>query len=116
MASFEDNIRSWVKIDDQLRESQEHTKQLREKRTELTNTIYNLQPTNNLTNTTVNISDGRLRFCHTTHPQSLTFKFLEECLNEIITEKNSVEQILNHIKGRRTVKSTQEIKRFYSDN
>jgi hypothetical protein len=116
MASFEDKIRAWVKMDDELRRCQEQTKQLREKRNQIASSIHNYVASNELNNATVNISDGRLKFVKTQIPQSLTFKFIEECLSEIITNKESVEEILNHIKSRRTMKSTQDIKRFYSDN
>lgn len=117
MASFEEKIRSWVKIDDELRRSQEHTKELREKRNELAAGIHTYIKSNEqLRNATINISDGRLRFVQTQTPQSLTFKFLHECLTEIIPNKETIEHILTHIKSRRTVKTASDIKRFYSNN
>ena len=117
MASFEEKIRSWVKIDDEVRRSQEHIKELREKRNQLTAGIHTYVKNNEeLRNATINISDGRLRFVQTQTPQSLTFKFLHECLAEIIPNKETIEQILTHIKSRRNVKTASDIKRFYSNN
>jgi hypothetical protein len=116
MASFEDKIRAWVKTDDELRRSQEITKRLREKRNQIAGGIHNYVASNELNNATVNISDGRIKFVKTQIPQSLTFKFIEECLSDIITNTASVEQIMAHIKSRRSMRLTQDIKRFYSDN
>ena len=116
MANFEDKVRCWVKYDDELRKTQERVRELREKRNEIASSIHNYVDNNELTNATINISDGRLKFVQTQTAQTLTFKFLEECLQDIIPNKNSIEQILNHIKSKRSIKTSNDIKRFYSDN
>lgn len=115
MSNFEDNVRKWVKIDDELRKVNEHARQLREQRNTIANGIHSYVNTNQLGNATVNISDGRLRFVETTTAQSLTFKFLEECLSEIIPNNESVKQIMTHIKSKRQSKSVPEIKRYFSE-
>ena len=117
MASFEDGVRRWVKLDDELRTVQERARELREKRNNIASGLHEYVDTHEqLRAATINISDGRLRFVHTQTPQSLTFKFLEESLNEIISSKESVQQILTHIKNKRTMKISSDIKRYYSDN
>ena len=116
MAEFEDKVRSWVKLDDELRRVQEKARELRERRNDIAYSIHSYVSTNDLRNATINISDGRLKFVQTQTPQSLTFKFLEECLNEIIPNKDTVTQILSHVKSRRSIKTGADIKRFYSDN
>ena len=116
MANFEDKVRSWVKLDDELRRVQDQARELRESRNDIASTIHTHVNNNDLRNATINISDGRLKFVHTQTPQSLTFKFLDECLNEIIPNKETVEQILAHVKSRRSIKTGADIKRFYSDN
>lgn len=116
MASFEDKIRNWVQIDNQLKTLNDQTRELRERKTQLTRNIHNYTQSNNLANSTVNISDGRLRFGTMQTQQALTFRFLEQCLSEIIPNQESVQQILSHIKNKREVKSTPDIKRYYSDN
>lgn len=117
MASFEDGVRRWVKLDDELRTVQERARELREKRNNIASGLHHYVETHDqLRAATINISDGRLRFVQTQTPQSLTFKFLEESLNEIIANKESVQQILTHIKNKRTMKLSSDIKRYYSDN
>jgi hypothetical protein len=115
MSNFEDKIRSWVKIDDELRRKQEEAKVLRDKRNTIANSIHSYVHSNQMNNTVINISDGRLKFVETQSSQALTFKFLEECLNEIISNSATVEQILTHVKSRRNVKKTADIKRYYFD-
>lgn len=117
MSSFEDGIRKWVKLDDELRAVQERAREIREKRNNIASGLHDYVNQNDkLQRATINISDGRLRFVNTQTPQALTFKFLEESLNEIIANKDTVQQILTHIKNKRTMKISSDIKRYYSDN
>jgi hypothetical protein len=115
MSNFEDNVRKWVNVDDELRRVNERARELREKRNTIASGIHHYVNNNQLGNATVNISDGRLRFVETTTAQSLTFKFLEECLSEIIPNNDSVKQIMTHIKSKRQSKSIPEIKRYFSE-
>lgn len=117
MSSFEDGIRKWVKLDDELKALQEKAREIRERRNSIANGLHDYVNQNEkLQSATINISDGRLRFVNTQTPQALTFKFLEESLNEIIANKDTVQQILTHIKNKRTMKISSDIKRYYSDN
>ena len=115
MSSFEDNIRSWVRLDNRLKTLQEEVKNLRDERTRLTQNIYQYAQSNNLTDRTVNISDGRLRFAQTQSTQALTFRFLEEALRDIIPNVETVNQILTHVKNKREVKRIPDIKRYYNN-
>lgn len=116
MSAFEHSIKEWVMVDNQLKKIQDTVRELRDKRFELSDIIHNYTANNNLSNATVEISDGRLKFGQTQTTQSLTFKFLEECLNEIISDKNKIQQIITHIKNKRETKVMPDIKRYYSDN
>lgn len=115
MSSFEDNIRSWVRLDNRLKTLQEEVKNLRDERTRLTQNIHQYAQSNNLTDRTVNISDGRLRFAQTQSTQALTFRFLEEALRDIIPNVETVNQILTHVKNKREVKRIPDIKRYYNN-
>ena len=59
--SFENQIQQWVQLDNQLKQLNEKTKELREKRNDLEGKITNYASTNNLSNATVQISDGKLK-------------------------------------------------------
>lgn len=110
--SFEENIKKWVALDNQVKTLNERTKQLREEKNNLEEGIMGYVETNNLNNATVNISDGKLRFISTKQTAPLTLKHVEECLNKCIINKNQVAQIMKIIKDSREVKYTADIKRY----
>ena len=110
--SFENQIQQWVQLDNQLKQINEKTKELREKRNTLEKNITTYAASNNLSNATVQINDGKLKFVNTKVPEPLTFKYLEKTLGEIIKNENQVKSIIKHIKQNREVKIVPEIKRF----
>lgn len=110
--SFENQISQWVSIDNQLKIVNEKTKELREKRNALTENITKYASNNDLSNATVKIADGRLKFSNTRVPEPLTFKYLERSLGEVIKNESQVQLIMNHLKEKRNIKTVPEIKRF----
>lgn len=110
--SFEGQIQQWVSLDNQIKQLTEKTKELREKRNVLEENITTHANNNNMSNATVQISDGRLRFINTKITEPLTFKYLEKTLAEVIKNESQIKLIMEHIKQKRNVKVVQEIKRF----
>ena len=110
--SFENQIQQWVQLDNQLKQLNEKTKELREKRNMLEEKITNYASTNNLSNATVQISDGKLKFVNTKVQEPLTFKYLERTLCEVIKNETQVKQIIEYIKKNREITTIAEIKRF----
>ena len=111
---FTNMIKEWVTIDNELRELSLKSKSLREKKNNVNNNVINYIENNNLDNAIIKISDGTLKFNYTNISQPLTFKYINECLNDIINDKNQVEAIINYIKNKRNVKSIMDIKRNYN--
>jgi hypothetical protein len=110
--SFENNIQKWVAVDNQLKSLNEKIKVLRETRNTLTGDITSYADKNNLSNSTVNISDGKLKFVNTKVQTPLTLKFLEKSLGEVIRNDVQAKLIVDQIKDKREVKVVPEIKRF----
>jgi DNA repair exonuclease SbcCD ATPase subunit len=110
--NFENQIKQWVQLDNQLKEINERAKELREKRNSLEKNITNYAVSNNLSNSMVQLGDGKLKFVNTKVPEPLTFKYLEKTLGEIIKNESQVQLIMEHIKQKREVKIVPEIKRF----
>ena len=110
--SFESRIQQWVYVDNQLKKINEQTKELREKRNELEHNITAYAQSNNLSNATVKIGDGRLKFANTRVPEPLTFKYLEKTLRSVINNETQVNLIMDQIKQNRNIKIVPEIKRF----
>ena len=110
--SFENQIQQWVSLDNQLKQLNEKVKELRDKRNNLENNITSYDSENNLSNATVKISDGRLKFTNSKIPEPLTFKYLERTLGEVIKNESQVNLIMEHLKQKRAIKIVPEIKRF----
>ena len=110
--SFEENIKQWVLLDNQLKILNEKAKEIREKRNSVNENIQTIVQKNDLTNKSVQISDGKLKFVNTRIPAPLTYKYLETSLGEIIKNETQVKQIINYLKEKREIKLVSEIKRF----
>jgi septal ring factor EnvC (AmiA/AmiB activator) len=113
--SFETQIQHWVQIDNQVRKLNDQIKELRDKRNGLEENIITYASKNNLSNASIKISDGRLKFANTRVPEPLTFKYLEKTLSEVIKNESQVKLIMEHIRSKREIKMVPEIKRI-SDN
>lgn len=110
--NFENQIQQWVSIDNQIKQINEKVKELREKKNFLEQNISNYVSTNNLSNSSIKISDGRLKFTNSKIAEPLTFKYLEKTLGEVIKNESQVKIIMEHLKQKRTIKIIPEIKRF----
>jgi hypothetical protein len=113
--SFEQQIQQWVLIDNQLKSYNEKIKELREKKTLISQQINTHIEDNELNNAAIKISDGQLKFVKIKETQPLTFKYLETCLSEIIKNEDQVKKIVEYIKNKREIKYIPEIKRFYNN-
>jgi len=110
--NFETKIKSWVSIDNEIKILNDRIKELREEKKELTVGILHYARENSFLNSTVQISDGRLKFVNTKIQQPLTFGYLEKSMSEIIKNEDQVKRIIEHVKNTRETKNIFEIKRF----
>jgi len=108
--SFPEHIKQWVAIDNQMKVLSERMKELRETKATLSEQINSYVETEELKE--VKISDGQLKFIKTKETQPLTFKYLETCLKEIISNEEQVEKIIDYVKSKREVKVVADIKRI----
>jgi len=113
MSSIEENLEEWVNIDNQIKKLNERLSILKEQRKAISDNIFE---NNNIESDKIiaNLSDSKLKIVKTKVSQSLTFTYLENCLNEIITSPEQVETIMNHIKSNRNVEYVSELKRIYN--
>ena len=110
--SFESEIQQWVILDNQTRQLNEKLKELRDKKNQLATNITTYAENNEMMNSFVKISDGKLKFANTKVAEPLSYKYFERSLGEIIKNEEQVKTIMTHIKQRREHKLVQEIKRF----
>ena len=110
--SFEENIKKWVALDNQMKNLADQTKKLRDEKNTAEETILSYVETNSLKNATINITNGKLRFTETKQTAPLTLKYVEECLGKCIGNATQVDQIMRVIKESREVKYSSDIKRY----
>jgi hypothetical protein len=113
--SFEQQIQQWVAIDNQMKILNDKMKELRDKKNNISEEINTYIETSQLSDASVKISDGQLKFIKVKETQQLTFKYLETCLSEIIKNEEQVKKIIEYIKNKREVKYVPEIKRLYNN-
>ena len=113
--TFEQNIKNWVSLDNQIKQLNEKVRILKEQRIETCEEINRTIEERNLQNAVVEISDGRLKFTTQKIAQPLTFKYVEQRLAEIIPDESKVDQIINYLKCKRQMKYTPDIKRTYTN-
>lgn len=113
--SFEQHIQQWVTIDNQMKILHDKMKELRDTKHTITEKINSHIETSQLSNTSIKISDGQIKFMKVKETQQLTFKYLETCLSEIIKNDEQVKKIVEYIKNKREFKYVPEIKRLYNN-
>ena len=113
--TLEENIRSWVQIDNEIRKLNTELKQLRTQKEEYNNNILEHVRENSLEHAIVKIKDGNLKFVDINNQQPLTYKFICECLCDYFNDDDEiVMEIICYIKSKREKKTTKEIKRYIS--
>jgi len=113
--NFENQIQQWVSIDNQMKILNDKMKELREKKNNISEQINTHIESSQLSNSSVKLSDGQLKFIKVKETQPLTFKYLETCLSEIIKNEEQVKKIVDYIKNKREIKYVPEIKRLYNN-
>ena len=62
MSDFNENIKKWVLLDNELSIMRNKSREMRERKNNLTNNLYTYAEQNNLDTATIQISDGILKF------------------------------------------------------
>jgi len=112
--NFQKQIQNWVSVDNRMKNLQMQVKELRQVKNTLTDSIFQYAESNNLENAVIKISDGKLKFQNVKSTSPLTFRFVEECLNDVISNEEQVKTIIKYIKSKRETKYNYDIKRSYS--
>jgi len=113
--NFEQTTQQWLLLDNQIKIYNEKIKELRTKRDNIEEKLSQHALSNNLTNSPIKTTDGKLRFVNAKITCPLTFKYLEKSLGEIIKNSQQVTAIMNHIKNNRECKFVLELKRYYNN-
>ena len=110
--SFEETIQQWVALDNQMKLLNEKIKDIRDKKAYLYEKMIPHINNRNLTNSSLQITDGKLRFVNTKVYVPLSFRYIEKSLHEVIKNEDQVKKIVNYLKEQRDVKIVPDIKRY----
>ena len=81
-----ENIREWIRLDDQHRTIKDRSKKLVDRKTELEDLIKTYVKDHKLANAQINVNDGSLRFVEKKTTSGLSMKFLKEQLLQFFKE------------------------------
>jgi len=111
---FIQDVQKWVSIDTQIKSVNEKIKKAREMKSQLLSNIYTYVEKASIEDTSIEISDGELRFFEKREYQPISFGYVEDCLDKIIADKKQVEHIMNYLHENREVKLSKDIRRVYN--
>ena len=112
---FIENIQKWVAMDSQLKTIHEKVKRARESKHHILSNICQYVEKQALTNSTIEISDGELRFYDKREYKPISFGYIEECLETLLKDPTQVETIMTYLHEHREVKTTKDIRRYYHE-
>lgn len=75
--------------------------------------ICEYMKSNGIQDKKIEIHDGDLKIYEKKEYSPLTYSYIEECLDKIITNKSQVEYILKFLKENREIKTVQDIRRNF---
>ena len=109
--SFESAVQEWIEIDQELQKINEQTKQLRLKRIELDKqiTTYSSERGTRM----FKYGDIKMKIVDTNIAESLTFRYLEKSLSDMIKNEGQVKQMMDYIKRNRDVKTVSHVERMH---
>ena len=110
--NLESNVNKWIEIDNSIKNLNDRMKDLRTQKNGVEETIMNYADRNNINNLSIKTNEGILKLTQSKHTSQLTYKYLEKCLHEIISDNKQVENIINYIKNKREITETKTIKKF----
>jgi len=109
--NLSETIKKWVSLDNNQIKISHQLKIIKDEKNEITNNLVKHFQDKNQNFPKINISDGKLNFIEVKQYNTISYKFLEECLSDLYNDKEKTDEILNFIKTRRKYNTTVTIKR-----
>lgn len=109
--SFESAIQEWISVEQELQKLNEQTKKLRLKRQELDKQITNYSSQRGAR--VFKYGDVKMKIVETNIAESLTFKYLEKSLSEMVKNESQVKQMVDYIKRNRDIKTVSHVERIH---
>ena len=109
--SLEKYVQKWILIDNQLQMLQEKTKTWREWKKKLNDMIIENMTEKGIDHKILSIPNGELSVQEKREYSSLSFGYVEECLQDILKDDEKVQYIIEYLRDHREIKTIKEIRR-----
>ena len=116
---MDQQVVTWVKYDDKIKEYQERVKKLREERDKIGESLIQSVETNeyvdkkNLPKYNITHMNSSLAFQQSKTYENYTNKFYEECFTEFLGSEDKARELLEFMKNKRKVETKITLKRGY---
>ena len=110
-SSFTKLIKNYLILDDEINKRQENLKLLKNKKDEVENMLIDEIHKRNLENSILDLGKSKLFLHEKKTYSSPSFKFIENCLKDVIPNEEHLLLIINKLKSERQVKTVTELKR-----
>ena len=110
--SFNNNIKKWIEIDNEIKNLNKTLKEKREEKNTIIKNIIDYKNSNNLTNTIIKTNKEYLKFINNKQYNPLTYSYIKFTLEEIIDDKHQIDIIIKYLKEKRPFKLVEDIKRI----
>jgi len=104
-------IQKWIAVDNQLQLLNEKTKKIRDWKKKLTEKISQMLEEKGWQNRILEIPDGELKLQEKNEYSTLSFGYIEECLQELMKDEDQIDFVMNYLRDHREVKTSIDIRR-----
>ena len=109
---IKEELIKWINLEKRYKDLSEEISDIKQKKNNIKEKIINLSESLKIDNRIIKLNEYKIRFVENKSYQPLSFKFLEECLNDVIKEKEQINLLLNYIKSKRRIIVNKDIKEF----
>ena len=114
MEQFQNQIREWVGIDNQINKYNTYFVNYVKMRTSISNRAVNFMESSEQEGLVINIADGKLKYFETKTRGQPNITFLRNCLMEYYNNNNDeVNKIVKFIQERLPIKEDKGLKRYF---
>lgn len=108
---FEDYVKKYIEVDDEIESLQIKLKTMRDWKRKLNGVIVKHMEDQDLVEHTLEVSDGTLRYNEHKEYGSMSFTYIEKSLHQLIPDPEQVKYVIQFLKDNREIKTVAELKR-----
>ena len=109
--SLQENVTRWLKNNEKIKKQNELLKELKIERNILEESIFDYANENDINNVSIKTNERNLKVFDLKTSSPLSFKYIQNCLNEIF-DSDKVNEIITYLKEKRTYSVTKSIKKI----